>query len=146
MLVKEYLKSQDREIIHTTADTNIAEAMGLLIDNSISCLPVLSNNGEIEGIVSDKDIFKLVYEHRADFNKYSVRDIMTTDLLIGLPGDDLTYLAGMMYKNWVRHIPIVEGKRLAGLISQSDVVKVQMGKIEVENRYLRIYFKDNYPG
>jgi len=145
MLVKRLLKKMDREIITTTADTDVCEAMGVLIDNRISCLPVLKSGGKLEGIVSDKDIFKLIFEHRADHCKFKVRDVMTTDLLVGLVDDDVNYIAGLMTENHVRHIPIVKKDKLVGLVSQSDVVKAQMKSIAVENRYLKLYINGDYP-
>ena len=145
MLVNDLLQSTNREIISTTAKTSIEDAMALLIDKGIGCLPVLSSDGKLEGIVSDKDIFCLIFKHRTDFKKYKVSDVMTKDLIVGLGEDDMNYMAGLMTKNRIRHIPIVKGTKLVGLISQSDIVKVQMKRMAVENRYLKLYFKGNYP-
>lgn len=146
MFVRDLLKSKNREIITTAAETGIDEAMGLLIDNAISCLPVLSSSGKLEGIVSDKDIFRLIFEHRTDFKSFRVSDVMSKDVLVGLADDDMNYVAGMMMKNHVRHIPIVERDKLIGMISQSDIVKTQMKRMTVENRYLKLYFDGDYPG
>ncbi len=145
MLVRDLLTKKDREVITATADTEVNEAMRLLIDNGISCLPVLDKNGKLEGIVSDKDIFRLIYEHRTDYSQSRVGDVMTINLLIGLAGDDINYVAGIMTENRIRHIPIVEGKKLIGLVSQSDIVKTQMKRMAVENRYLKLYFDGDYP-
>ena len=144
MLVRDLLQSKNREIISATAEISIDEAMGLLIDNAISCLPVLSSDGKLEGIVSDKDILRLFFEHRTDFKNHCVNDVMTKDLLVGLAGDDVNYVAGIMTKNRIRHIPIVEGDKLIGLISQSDIVKTQIKRMAVENRYLKLYFDGDY--
>ena len=99
MLVNDLLQTKNREIISTSPDTSIDEAMKLLIDNSISCLPVLSSTGKLVGIVSDKDIFQLIFKHRTDFKKHKVSEVMTKDLIVGLQEDDINYLAGMMTKN-----------------------------------------------
>lgn len=146
MLVRDFLKTKNRDVITTTAATEINEAMAALIDNSISCLPVLSQDAKLEGIVSDKDIFRLIFEHRTDFKNYTVNDVMTKDLIVGLVGDDLNYIAGLMTENRIRHIPIVEKDKLIGLLSQSDIVKTQMKHMAVENRYLKLYFNGDYPG
>jgi len=145
MQVKELLKSKQRDTITATSSTELLEAMRLLIDHKISCLPVLGATGELIGIVSDKDIFKAVFENRPDFKKFSVGDLMTTDLIVGLGDDDVNYIAGLMTENRIRHVPIVEKDKLIGLISQADVVKTQMEHIEVENRYLKLYIDGKYP-
>jgi predicted transcriptional regulator len=74
-----------------------------------------------------------------------VGDLMSTHLIVGLPDDEVGYLAGIMTNNRIRHIPIVEGHRLAGLISIGDVVKIKLEDIQIENRYLREYIQDAYP-
>lgn len=139
MLVRDLLDAKEsRPMVVAAPETTAHEAMTLLIDNQISCLPVMKGD-ELVGIVSDKDIFKLVFEHRTDFAGMPVKDIMTTDLIVGVMDDEIDYVAGLMSENWIRHIPIMEGKMLVGLVSQTDIVRRQMKHMKVENRYLRIY-------
>jgi len=64
---------------------------------------------------------------------------MTTKLIVGALDDDIQYVMGIMTHNRVRHLPIVVGTRLIGLISIGDVVKAQLEETEFENRYLREY-------
>jgi CBS domain-containing protein len=139
MLVRDLLDAKEsRPMVVAAPETTAHEAMTLLIDNKISCLPVMKGN-ELVGIVSDKDIFKLIFEHRTDFADISVKDIMTSDLIVGVMDDEIDYIAGVMSENRIRHVPIMDGKKLLGLVSQTDIVKRQMKHMKVENRYLRIY-------
>jgi len=139
MLVKAFLEQKPREIVTTTSDTSVEEAMDLLIANKIGCLPVQEADGKLIGIISDKDIFKKVHETKGKFSNLTVGDVMTQDLIVGLPTDDVNYIANVMDKNWIRHIPIVEGDHLVGLISEGDVMRIQMDHINFENRYLNLY-------
>ncbi|HUV31032.1 MAG TPA: CBS domain-containing protein [Acidobacteriota bacterium] len=139
MLVKTLLDRKPRKIITIGAIAAIDEAMDLLISNRIGCLPVVDNEGKLVGIISDKDIFKKVYETKGDYHSLKVGDVMTADLIIGLLEDEITYIAGIMDKNWIRHVPIVEGERLVGLVSLGDIIQVQTEATEVENRYLQMY-------
>ncbi|MEA3297862.1 MAG: CBS domain-containing protein [candidate division Zixibacteria bacterium] len=139
MLVKALLKNKPREVVTANSSTLIDEAMELLISNKIGCLPVVEDSGKLIGIISDKDIFKKVHETKGDFHSLKVSDIMATDLIIGLPDDEINYIAGVMDKNWIRHVPIVDGERVIGLISLRDIVKEQAKKMEIENRYLDLY-------
>ena len=145
MLVKDLLRQKDRRLVTTTAATSLETAMGLLIDNRISCLPVLDNHRLI-GIVSDKDIFRVVYETKERYRNHKVADFMTTDLIVGVPEDTIGYIAGLMTQNRIRHIPILEGETLVGLLSVGDIVKTQMEDIRIENRYLKDYILGTYPG
>jgi CBS domain-containing protein len=120
--------------------------MARLIENRISCLPVVSDSGEVVGIISDKDIFRAAFRDPQNFTEKNVNHLMTTNLIIGLPDDELDYIAGVMTNNRIRHVPIVQDKRLVGLLSVGDIVKSQMKNIQIENRYLKKYIHDEYPG
>lgn len=146
MRVQDVLRDKGKTTITATAETPIVEAMGTLIKNRISCLPVVDEKDQLVGIVSDKDIFKAVHEDLENFKKYNVGQVMTTDLIVGLEDDDISYIAGLMTKNRIRHVPIVEQQSLKGLVSIGDVVKTQMTNIEIENRYLKLYINGSYPG
>ncbi|MCH7691333.1 MAG: CBS domain-containing protein [candidate division Zixibacteria bacterium] len=146
MLVKTWLLQKQREIMTTTPGTSLKSAMKHLIENKISCLPVLEDSGELIGIISDKDIFHAAYNDIDILGYGSVADLMTTNLLVGVPDDDFSYIAGLMTNNKVRHIPIMEKDRIVGLLSVGDIVKVQVADMEIENRYLMNYISGNYPG
>ena len=146
MEVKDFLKNGPRRIITAREDTPVPEAMALLIDNRISCLPVVNDATELVGIISDKDIFRATFENPLGFTKTVVGSLMTTDLIVGLTSDKFDYIAGVMTKNRIRHVPIVENKRLVGLLSLGDIVKSHLSNMEIENRYLKKYIEDSYPG
>jgi len=146
MLVKDLLKKKEREVITIEPSVKILEAMGKLIDDKISCLLVMDSADKLTGIVSDKDIFHTVYKDRENFHEYTVSDIMTIDLIIGLLDDDINYIAGIMTQNRVRHVPILEKDKLVGLISIGDIIKAQMKYMQIENRYLKLYIDGGYPG
>lgn len=140
MLVKTLLKRKEREVIVASPATTFAEAMDLLISNQIGCLPVI-DNGKLIGIVSDKDLFHKIHECDGQYHSYTVADVMSTDLIVGLASDDLSYIAGMMDKAKIRHIPVVEGNDIVGLVSQRDIIKIQARNREIENRYLNLYMQ-----
>ena len=146
MLVKECLKRKNRDLVTVGPDVRVPDAMKLLLTNRISCLPVVDGDGQLIGILSDKDIFKRAYEDSHGFTGASVRDLMTTEVIVGVPEDSLDYIGGVMTKNRIRHVPILEDGRVAGLISVGDIVSSQLSHMEIENRYLRQYIKDQYPG
>ena len=139
MLVKTLLESKARDLITAATDTPVDHAMELLIKNNIGCLPVLQDDGKLIGIISDKDIFRKVHETKGNYHNLTVGDMMTTDLIVGLPDDDVEYIAGVMDNNWIRHVPVVEGDHLIGLVSIGDVIQARSSRHEIENRYLKLY-------
>lgn len=146
MRVSDVLKDKNRGVITTTTATSITQAMKQLIDNAISCLPVLDEEERLVGIVSDKDIFRAIHQNTENFTWMSCGDLMTTEVIIGVEDDELHYIGSLMTNNRIRHIPIMREERLVGLVSVGDVVKMSMDHMEVENRYLRDYITGVYPG
>ena len=145
MTVQEILKAKNREVITATREMSVKEAMNLLISNKVSCLPVLSADNQLEGILSDKDIFHHAHREPGRFTEATVGELMTEDVLVGIPGDEVSYIAAVMTNNRIRHIPIVDAKQLVGLVSVGDVVKTQMELVVAENRHLKQYIAGDYP-
>lgn len=143
MTIKEIL---NRKVITISPTQSLAEAMQILLDNKISCLPVVESDHKLIGILSDKDIFKKVHETSGKYHHLPVKDCMSTELIIGVPTDEVAYIAGVMTKNRIRHVPICEAGEMIGLVSIGDIVKTQMEDIQVENRYLKQYISGDYPG
>jgi CBS domain-containing protein len=146
MLVQDILKEKNREVVTIRPEDTVETAMTKLLENKISCLPVLSADGELAGIVSDKDIFRTAYEYDARFKRMLVKEVMTTDLIIGVLDDDLNYIAAIMTNNRIRHVPIMDEGRMVNLLSVGDIIKAQLRDLKVTNRYLRMYIEGSYPG
>ncbi len=146
MHVNEVLNKKGINVITAGLDMKLREAMKILISNKISCLPVLNSSDDLVGIISDKDIFKAIYNNAEAIDEAVVENHMTTNLIVGLIDDDINFIAGLMTKNKIRHIPIMENDKLSGVLSVGDIVKVQMTDMEVENRYLKDYIDGAYPG
>jgi len=142
MRVKQLLKKVQRDTITTGPDTTVSAAMDTLIDNGIGCLPVIDERDRLIGIVSDKDIFRKIHQTKGQYHDLKVRDLMNIEVIIGDPEDDLDYISGLMQQNWIRHVPIVVGEKIVGLISQRDIVKSETSYAKIENRYLRLYTED----
>jgi CBS domain-containing protein len=68
-----------------------------------------------------------------------VREVMTKDLIVGVPDDSLDYVMGVMTKNRIRHLPVMDGKKLVGIVSIGDVVNAHLEETEFENRMLKDY-------
>ncbi len=145
MKVKDLLKNKRREIITADTSMSIVKAMELLIENQIGCLPVLGYNNQLVGIISDTDIFKTIYNNQDNFKSFTVGNLMTTDVLVGVPDDEIDYIGTMMAENGVRHIPILEDDKLVGIVTISDIAKAQIKRMEIENRYLKMYMEGHSP-
>ena len=137
---------QQQEVITIGPEEKVGAAMNTLFSNKISCLPVVDSNGKVKGIISERDILREVHANTGNLESRTVADAMTKDILIGLDEDDLDYIMNIMSKNNIRHMPIMSGQELTGILSIRDVVKGIMHQVEAENRYLKDYIGGKYEG
>ncbi len=107
-------------------DSRIADAAKLMNEKHIGALMVLDENQNIEGIVTERDILYRCAGANEGFLDTPVKDIMTPKdkLIFGSIDSDVGDLMGIMTKNNIRHIPIMDKEKLVSLISIRDVVKV----------------------
>jgi CBS domain-containing protein len=145
MKIKDILDNS-RGIITIAVNETVGAALKTLLDNKISCLPVLDADGRIMGVISERDIVREVHSNPGTLGTRRVGDAMTKDILIGLEEDDLDYVMNIMSKNNIRHMPIMSGQALTGIVSIRDVVRGLMHKVEAENRYLKDYIEGKYEG
>ena len=139
MIVRKLLEEKTRPIITATDATTIDEAMDRMISNDICCLPVMDDTGKLCGIISDRDVFRKIHATKGEYHSLKVGEVMSRNVIVGVPNDDIDYIAGIMYKNKIRHVPIVEGGQMVGVISLRDINKTLVKNTQIENRYLRLY-------
>ncbi len=124
--------------VHTVSPSaSIREAMALLIRYGVSSLIVIGQEDEVVGIITERDIFRLTYEHEGRIMELPVRSVMTRDLIIALPYDPLDHLKSLFTENRIRHLPVIDQGKLAGIISIGDIVREESSAVAVENRYLK---------
>jgi len=145
MKIKDIL-NQPREVITIGFQEKVGAALNKLMENRISSLPVLDDNGKVMGIISERDILREVHKNKECLDNMFVGDAMTKDILIGLVDDDLDYIMNIMSRNNIRHMPIMSKHSLSGIISIRDVVKGLMHSVTAENRYLKDYIEGKYEG
>jgi len=146
MKVKDILKDKGSEVITIKAEATAYEAIRTLVEKNIGSLLVLDENGKIVGIITERDILKECNRHYELLKQTKVKEVMTKDLIVGSPDDDIDYVESIMTQNRIRHLPIIANQQLEGLISIGDVVKVLHRECKVENRYLKDFISGKYPG
>lgn len=140
MIVKTLLKAKaSNEVSTTTADQTVAEAAKLLHHKHIGALVVTDAAHGIVGIISERDIARGVALHGEKIPTLKVRDLMTSAVLVCSPDDPLEKLMEIMTNNRVRHLPVVEGGVLVGIITIGDVVKNRLAECALQVDSLRSY-------
>jgi CBS domain-containing protein len=139
MKVKDILSNKGSQVRTIKPQTTIHEALGSLVTHAIGALVVLDEADRIAGIVSERDIIRECHRNGRQIESTPVEKIMSKNLIIGSPEDELDYIMGIMTKNRIRHVPIVVGGKLEGIVSIGDIVKAQLQNKEYENHYLKDY-------
>lgn len=146
MKVKDILATKGSRVITIEKSTKVFDAMSIFSANRVGSLLVVDKDDAILGIIAARDVLMAVVNHYDTIKEIDVETIMTTDVIVCSEDDNIDYVQVVMTENRVRHIPILAGKELKGLISIGDVVKSQMKEVDVENKYLKDYIADKYPG
>ncbi|MEJ2502418.1 MAG: CBS domain-containing protein [Gemmatimonadota bacterium] len=139
MRIRDILRIKGTEVITVAPDQAVLAAVEILSEHRIGALVVQSGDDPVEGIISERDVLNLVAGDPGAVAVTPVRDVMTRDVIVGVPSDDLDYVMNTMTNNRIRHLPIMEDGRLHGILSIGDVVNALRRSVESENRHLRDY-------
>ena len=106
----------------TCASTDtVQQAAQLMKSEDVGPIPIVGQDGTLEGIITDRDIALKVVAEGRDPKTTKLTEVMTTDVITCTPDGDIEDTLNLMEDNQVRRILVVEGKRLVGIISQADV-------------------------
>lgn len=138
MTVRSILNTKGHEIISVAPDAKLSAAVKILSERRIGAVLVMSQQ-RMEGILSERDIVRVVGERGAAALEESVRDVMTRKVVSCKPSDTVGAIMEKMTSGKFRHLPVIEGDRIVGLISIGDVVKSRVREFEHEQEALRDY-------
>jgi CBS domain-containing protein len=137
--VKDILKDKGIEVIAIDSSSTVDSAINKMIERNIGAILVMDNGGCV-GVFTERDVLKCWTKH-SSFDKVAIKDVMSKDLLVIEPGDDLDYAMTIMTNRKIRHLPVIEDGRVVGLVSIRDVVKYHIGNLEAEVHYLKDYIR-----
>jgi len=138
MKIRDLLKTKDLKYrIPVTARPNetISAAIQKLVEYDRGSLPVCNDKGELVGIITERDIVRKCLTRSEPFAKIEIQDVMTKEVAIGHPEDDLDYAISVMKQKRIRHLPIVDNQEVVGMISMRDLLGVQLEDAKAEIRY-----------
>lgn len=111
-----------KNVITLEKDVSVRDAVRVMNENGIGCL-VAVDNGEIIGILTERDLLRRVLETCRNPKETKVSEIMTRNVIVGNPDMQLVEATRLMFENKVKKLPIVEGDRLVGLITLTDIAR-----------------------
>ena len=139
MLVSEVLKSKGDAVFTVEPDATLRRAAALLGEQRVGALVVMGADGRVEGIVSERDVARVVGEAGAESLDLPVAKVMTRDVVFAEPAHQVDQLLALMTDRRIRHLPVCRGDRLVGIVSIGDLVKVKIAEAEAEAADLKAY-------
>lgn len=141
MLVSDLIKRKGSAVTKASPETTVAALLDLLAEHRIGAV-VVSADGGVDGIVSERDVVRALRTAGAALLDAPISTVMTSDVVVTGPGDTVEDMMRLMTDRRIRHVPVVtQDGRLAGIISIGDVVKSRIDELEADRDQLIGYIQ-----
>ena len=146
MRLQDILRLKGTQVHVISPDAALDEVVRELIAHNCGSLVVCeagagAAHGPMVGIITERDILRACAAGRGPLNRLKVAEIMSRRPLTAAPSDTLDDAMGRMTEHRIRHLPVLDEGRLAGIISIGDVVKAHHDQVALENHYLKSYIQ-----
>jgi CBS domain-containing protein len=143
MNVRKILEVKGQDVITVGPDMPMREFAQIVIQRKIGAAPVTDGDGNLVGVISERDVVRGFDAHGGALTEKSVGDLMTRDVISCAPESSIPDVAVLMSKHAIRHVAVLDDGALVGFISIRDVAFNRLTQLEVDNEALRLMF-DNY--
>jgi len=144
MKIKDISRIKGREVITVKPHNTLSEAIKKLVNNKIGALPVCDFKGTLLGILSERDVVRWIHRGNNDITKTQVKDVMTYKVVTGDPEDNIDNVLKIMTEKEIRHLPVLIGTRVVGMLSLRDVIEEQLTERRPQVRRLNEYVARGY--
>jgi len=142
--VADLIRAKGHDVYTIESGASVYDAVKRMVDHNAGSLLVV-DGGEIRGIITERDYLREIVLKGRTSKTTEVRTIMTADLVCVGPNDSIEECMAVMTEKRIRHLPVLEHGRLAGLVSIGDVVKQLSKEQKAQIRYLTDYNTGKYP-
>jgi len=139
MKVEAMLAAKRDRVVTSRPQTPISTIVRMLKLEGIGAIVVSEDEEHIQGIISERDIVRALVDHGDRVLEMRVADLMTHTVKTCGPDDNIRDVMKAMTGSRIRHLPVVRGGKLCGIISIGDVVKNRLQELEMETSVLRDY-------
>jgi CBS domain-containing protein len=139
MLVSQILKHKGDLVFTASPHETVAAAAALLHARRVGAMVVVDQQDRVVGILSERDVVRVVAEEGAAGLNRPISTCMTRDVIFAEPGETVQSLLERMTDRRIRHLPVLKDGRLSGLVSIGDLVKSKIAETEAEAETLKAY-------
>ena len=140
MTIAAVLQDKGSSVETIAADAPLFDAVRRLGEKRIGALPVVEN-GRIAGIMSERDVISCLRDHGPEVLDWPVSRVMSSPAITADSTMDVLAALALMTQRRIRHLPVVEGEQIRGIVSIGDLVKHRMERIEAEAEAMRSYIQ-----
>ena len=140
MTIAAVLRGKGSNVETISADAPLFDAVQRLGEKRIGALPVLED-GRIIGIISERDVIYCLRDHGPQVLDSPVSQAMSAPAITAPPDTEVLSALALMTQRRIRHLPVVDGQELRGIVSIGDLVKHRMERIEAEAEAMRAYIQ-----
>ena len=142
MSLRDILRVKGVDVFWTLPSAPLNEMVRVLVEHNCGSLVVLADaeSRQLIGIITERDILRITAEGKP-LNQTLVEEAMTCEVITGHVDDSVDQTMDLMTERRIRHLPLMEQERLAGIISIGDVVKAHRDQLTAENHHLKSYIQ-----
>lgn len=140
MTIAAILHNKGSEVVSVAPERSVAEVVALLAERRIGAVPVI-RDGAVLGVFSERDLVAVLKDGDADALARPVGEVMTAPAVTVRVEDAVLGALSLMTRRRLRHLPVVEGDRVIGIVSIGDLVKYRIERIEAEAAAMRDYIQ-----
>ncbi len=137
MKVDAILRAKGNRVVTVTPETPLSVVAYRLRQEHIGALPVSPDGNKVLGIVSERDIVRGLADHGPVILGWQAAQLMTQPVKTCTPRDTIQSVMAEMTRSRLRHLPVIDGGRLVGIVSIGDVVKNRLDELELEASVMR---------
>ena len=141
----EILAGKGKDVHTISPESTVHEAVTALVQQRVGSL-VVTRGERVVGIITERDVLCESAQHFAEIDTTPVEKIMTREVICGRTDYTVNEGLWLMTERHIRHLPILDGERLVGIVSIGDLAKARLDEVTDENHHLIRYVTDQYPG
>ncbi len=144
MKISTILKKKGTKVHTISSTATLRDMVREMLALHIGSLLVTDPDETIAGIVTERDLLRNLARYSDEWETITIGEVMNTDIITATPEDSIDHVMGLMTEHRIRHLPVMEGGRLAGVLSMGDIINAALAESTFQNRLLKNYIK-NWP-